>query len=364
MEWLGQEGGMTRGPREIWGWRVCSLTWFGDAFTGVDICQSRPVVHIKYTQFILCQLYFNKVVFKNLTHLEWEGDVEMFLNTWLSQKPWIQLPCKARGGWAPGWGDLFLRSLLTSTTTAVWEQFSLQTNLGSSSYVCPQILREGKWSDLFKATQLVDCKVLHHPQVSRVWPLLHYQSWHRTKMPLRIVGWVCWKSPVTYPWDLAGVWRRWSLLPLLMGAASSPVFCVPIPISVPPVLLSLLCTLCLAGCWERPMGRAWDGHGVTWAWGRASVVPWLCIRELEEEDFYLALASLSRLGWRRTAFLRKSHTRSDLGYPSFLQERETKRTTYMDRRPNHALSMQGWDPGLRTSGGFRALSGISVKLNT
>ena len=67
---------VSRGRSEIWGWRICSLSWFGDGFMGVDMCQNSSDAHLKS----VCQFYFNKDDFENLTHFEWESNKDMFLN--------------------------------------------------------------------------------------------------------------------------------------------------------------------------------------------------------------------------------------------------------------------------------------------
>lgn len=54
--------------------------------------QNRSVIHYKYMQCIVCQLYVNKAVFENLTHLEWEGSEGVFLNIWLLEKPVFCFP--------------------------------------------------------------------------------------------------------------------------------------------------------------------------------------------------------------------------------------------------------------------------------
>lgn len=59
----GQEGEVTKGHRELLGWQV-HYPDGGGLFMGVDIRQKYPIVHIKYMQFTMSQLDFNKAVFK------------------------------------------------------------------------------------------------------------------------------------------------------------------------------------------------------------------------------------------------------------------------------------------------------------
>lgn len=66
--------------RENWGCRVCSLSRCGGAFTGVDTCRKRSVVHLECTQRIVCQFHLGKAVFEELTRLQWEGREEVFSN--------------------------------------------------------------------------------------------------------------------------------------------------------------------------------------------------------------------------------------------------------------------------------------------
>lgn len=72
----------------------------------------------------MCQFYFSKAVFKNLTHVEWESNEEMFLHIQLLERPVFCFPinwreAETQHGAIYFWGLGALGSLLTASVTTV-----------------------------------------------------------------------------------------------------------------------------------------------------------------------------------------------------------------------------------------------------
>lgn len=70
----GLEGGVTKDPEDTFGGnRYVHYLDCSDGFTDLWISQNSLIVHFKYIQFIICQFYLNRAVFKK--RIDWKSVV-------------------------------------------------------------------------------------------------------------------------------------------------------------------------------------------------------------------------------------------------------------------------------------------------